>query len=178
MANSFKILASLFQSLKQVITLQISRLDELSAQDYPYKSSLEHIELIHDIYKNSLKIITELEKKYEKTTEAHEFDEIEKDLKQLSLALTWISGIALKIISSSTRENVSQNTVFLIDHFTKPLNTDAKLLLMPTDEYQYEITHWGIILQEYVKQLEIKDSELSHKPNLFSVLSLKVFLFL
>lgn len=171
MAESYPILISLFRSIKQIVQLQISRLNELDVKDYPYNSSRKHIKLIHAFYENSLDIIKNLEKEFQKIKSKEDFEEIEKQLKQISQTLTWISGNAINIISSSTRENVSQNTVFLINHLTTPFNDKSEFILIPTNDHNYEITHWGIVLDRLSSLLGVQTDKLPYDPESFSILS-------
>ena len=171
MAESYPILASLFRSIKQIVQLQISRLNELDVKDYPYNSSRKHIKLIRAFYENSLDNIKNLEGKFQKTKSKDDFEEIEILLKQISQTLTWISGNAINIISSSTRENVSQNTVFLINHLTAPFNDKSEFILIPTNDHNYEITHWGIVLDRLSSLLGVQTDKLPYDPKLFSILS-------
>jgi len=170
-AESYPILTSLFRSIKQIVQLQISRLNELDVKDYPYNSSRKHIKLIRAFYENSLDIIKNLEEKFQKTKSKEDFEEIEIQLKQISQTLTWISGNAINIISSSTRENVSQNTVFLINHLTTPFNDKSEFILIPTNDHNYEITYWGIVLDRLSALLGVQTDKLPYDPQSFSILS-------
>lgn len=171
MAESYPILISLFRSIKQIVQLQISRLNELVVKDYPYNSSRKHIKLIRAFYENSLDIIKNLEEEFQKTKRKEDFEEIEIQLKQISQTLTWISGNAINIISSSTRENVSQNTVFLINHLTTPFKDKSEFILIPTNDHNYEITHWGIVLDRLSSLLGVQTDKLPYAPKSFSILS-------
>lgn len=175
MAERYPILTSLFRSIKQIVRLQISRLNELDVKDYPYNSSRKHIQLIRAFYENSLDIIKNLEEEFQKTKSKEDFEEIATLLKQISQTLTWISGNAINIISSSTRENVSQNTVFLINHLTAPFDDKSEFILIPTDDHNYEITYWGIILDRLSTRLSalfgVQTKKLPHDPKSFSILS-------
>ncbi len=171
MAKSYQVLETLINSLKQTVKLQALRFEELSSKDFPYNSSKEHIKIMREIYQESLSIIKKFEDDFKKATKEPEYIELEKDLKQMSQTLTWLGGNAINIISSSTRENVSQNTVFLVKYLTTPFTKDSRFILIPIDQHNYEITRWGYLLQSLIKLIEIEPSVLSYPPNSFSILS-------
>jgi len=173
-AKSYQILETLIDSIKQIVNLQASRFEELSSKDYPYNSSKEHIKIMREIYHQALKIVKEFEDDFKNAKKDDDYIELEKDLKQISQTLTWIGGIAINIISSSTRENVSQNTIFLVKYLTSPFVKSSRFILIPIDQHNYEITRWGSLLQSLINLMEIDPSVLTYAPNSFSILSFPV----
>lgn len=172
MASRYQILETLINSTKQVFNLQITRLDDLISKDYPYNSSKQHIRLLHTIYSSTISIINELEERFRNASTDKDYQKIETELKEISQTFTWLGGIATKIILSSTRENVSQDTVPLIKYLTGPFKEKYNFILFPTDDHNYEITRWGDLLQLVINEYKIKIDSLKFRPpTSFSILS-------
>ena len=168
MATNNQALKILVKSSKQLLLLQIERLEQLSAKDFPYSTSKEIIGLMHEIFKQILESIKNLEDQVETVKKSEEIKDIKTDLR-LFTKFVFSQNETLNMLESSTREKVSQNTVFLIKYLTKKF-LPSKFLITAVFEHNFGITYWGKELQKAIKDMDVNISSYP-KPESFFILS-------
>ena len=168
MATDNQALKILVKSSKQILLLQIERLEQLSAKDFPYSTSKEIIKLMHVIFDQILESIKYLENQVETAKKDEEIKDIKTDLR-LFTKFVFSQNETLNMLESSTREKVSQNTVFLIKYLTK-IFPDSKFLVTAIFEHNFGITYWGKELQKAIKNMDVNINGYP-KPESFFILS-------
>lgn len=172
MATNSQVLQNLIGSSKQILILQLGRLDDLSVKDFPQITSKQIIRLMHKIFTETLEMINTLEVELQAAKTKNDFKEIEKDLRLFTKFLFDQNEI-IDMLESSTREKVSQNIVFLIKYFTEKFNdkfTNAKFFITPTYQHNFLIINWGERLQKYIEDLDIDIEDLP-PPKTYFILS-------
>lgn len=171
MGNNYQILKPLIDSSKQIIELQKSKLDTFSTKDFPNQTSYDLISLMQEICEKTSNFLLKLEEEFKKAKTNEDFEEIESDLIQITQYLGWLSATAIDTIELSTRDRVSQDSIFLLNYFTKPFSKNSRFILIPTHEHNFMIAAWGEMFKKILELLDVELGSLKISPTIFSIIS-------
>ncbi len=145
MEKSFTIIGELIRSNTEIARFQQDNIQDLLTKDYPYEDSKRLIDVLEQINKEIIKILeglktnfSTLEKQREGGTppDTIQYERLSNKLLIYS-KLIWELNTILHYVEQSVRENVSQSTVFLINHLAREYEKTSSFFLTATTEHNY-----------------------------------------
>jgi hypothetical protein len=163
LANSYALLEELIRTNNEVAAFQKEKLRELSIKDFPFSDSQSLIEALTKVNNHIITKLNQLRKDVDeinsrvggrtpKRTQIVVYERIRKDLLKYK-QLVWSINELVHIVEQSTREYVSQSTVFLVSHLTEKYKNNSSFFLTPIFEHNFAYQDLGKYLQELVRDV-------------------------